>query len=771
MAQNPLKYSKAHSKQTEFFASDKPIRVLFWGNRVGKCLPLDAPIFMADGSKKQLGDIKEKDKVLAVDLVTLKTVESEVLEISRAGKKTVYRFIFEDGGEVIASEEHEFPVRFGSGKPIIKRRVRAFRDRKVSVSKKTRFISPLEIRTYPQSAPFIDPYLLGFLLGDGCISKQSIRFTCAQPDILERVSTILLKNNFGITKIGKFDYHITDKLWKPTKSHRLKILLSTYNLNVDSHHKFIPKVCFSWNRSNRLLLLSGLIDTDGSLKEYVTVSDLLADDFRRLVSSVGGRSNIKHYQTKNRIYWRLNELLPLSADYKQMISKRQPLYTDRIVRSVEVVGEVECGDITIAHKDHVFISYDSVITGNTEGCAQEVVRYALADKPNVHAPIEIWCACPSYDVQKETTQKKLERYIPKDAIDGNPVYIKSGTWGEIKLKNGTRINFKSYEQGREKFQGAGKRLIWFDEEPPKDIWEECVVRQEAGQPLDIIMSMTPIKGMTWVYDDLFMQTGREDLFISEASWDDNPWLTDRQKELMAANLSDEAVEVRRFGKFVKRVGLVCNWWDREKNLMEYDVTPPYDYYEVLDGGFSDPAAWLLLGVDNDGDLHVVDGFREKGLSDGEIVSRRNQKSTGLRIIKGWVDYPDERLQGNLQKLGMSLERVEKVVGDTQGWDELVAEKLAEYGKMQRGTGKPRLFINRKLDWLIQEIENLTWLEIKRQGASGIEIVPKWDDHRRFGHHFDGLRALGYFVTSFTKKSDDTSKVATTNRQMQSKWSI
>lgn len=390
--------------------------------------------------------------------------------------------------------------------------------------------------------------------------------------------------------------------------------------------------------------------------------------------------------------------------------------------------------------------------GKTEGCAQEVARYVLAQHPTrrILPPIEVWCACPSYDMQKETTQAKLLRYIPEKEI-ASQTQIKAGVLGELILKNGSRINFKSYEQGREKFQGAAKRLIWFDEEPPKDIWDECIVRVEAGQPLDIIMSMTPIRGMTWVYDTLFQNTGREDLFISTASWDDNPWLTEGQKKQMEANLSDEAIQVRRFGKFVQRVGLVCAWWDRDKNLMDYSETPnSWTYFEVLDGGFSDPAAYLLIGVDGDGDVHVIDGFREKGLSDGEIVARRNTKITGLTIRQGWIDYSDERLSENLLKLGMNLTRVSKKVGDTGRWDETMAEKLAEYGKMQRGTGKPRLFINRKLDWLVQEIENLVWLEIKHSVGGETQIVPKWDDHRRFGHHFDGLYALSYFLISFVK---------------------
>lgn len=412
--------------------------------------------------------------------------------------------------------------------------------------------------------------------------------------------------------------------------------------------------------------------------------------------------------------------------------------------------------------------------GKTEGCAEEVASYATGEtgvkvkvytsateytlqelpKRDINNPIEIWCACPSYDVQKETTQKKLESYLPKNKIK-HITYIKAGTWGEVELIDGTRINFKSYEQGREKFQGAGKKLIWFDEEPPKDIWEECTVRQEAGQQLEIIMSMTPVKGMTWVYSDLFMQTGRKDLFISLADWDDNPWLMDSQKNQMADNLSDEAIQVRKYGKFVQRVGLVCSWWDRSKNLMEYaDMPKAWSYYEVLDGGFSDPAAWLLIGINNDGDINVIDGFREKGLSDGEIVSRRDSKSAGIRINSGWIDYNDVRLQENLAKLGMYLQPVTKKVGDVQGWDEIIAERLAEYGKVQRGTGKPRLFINPDLTWLIQEIENLTWLEIKRQIGGEIQIMPKWDDHRRYGHHFDGLRALGYFVTSYLQSTNE-----------------
>lgn len=387
--------------------------------------------------------------------------------------------------------------------------------------------------------------------------------------------------------------------------------------------------------------------------------------------------------------------------------------------------------------------------GKSEWGAQEVTHFVLGTHPHqqIKPPIECWVCSPSFDVQKDTTQKKLLFYLPPDQI-ASIDYLRTDIAKEIRLKNGSLISFKSYEQGREKFQGAGKRLIWFDEEPPQAIYDECFVRQEAGSTLDIIMSMTPIKGMTWVFTRLYQDSNNPDLFISTAGWDDNPYLTDHQKAQMERGLTDEALQVRKYGKFVKRVGLVCNWWDRDKNLAEYQNLPhDWTYFESLDYGFSDPAAYLLIGVDADNSVHVIDGFREPHLGDAQIVAKRQTKITGLQIRHGYIDYPDQAITRNLASLGMPLTQVEKTASN---WDELLAEKLAKYGKVERGTGKPRLFISRKLDWLIQEIENLTWLEIRKYQDGETQVVPKWDDHRRYGHHFDGIRALSYFLASYTK---------------------
>lgn len=424
--------------------------------------------------------------------------------------------------------------------------------------------------------------------------------------------------------------------------------------------------------------------------------------------------------------------------------------------------------------------------GKTEWGAQETAKYGTNNHPFrvIGQPVEIWAASPSYDSQEETTQKKLLTYLPQGSI-AHVDYLRGKIIKKMVLKGGTIISFKSYDQGRDKFQGAGKRLIWFDEEPPHDIWEECFVRVEAGQQLDVLLTMTAVKGMTWVYDEIYLNTSNPDLFVSEAGWDDNPYLTESQKEQMGRGLSQQALKVRREGKFVKRVGLVCAWWDRTAHIKHYEsLNKSWAWYEAFDGGFSDPAAWLLIGVDGDNNVHVVNGYRKKRLSTKRIKELRDAKIGSLTITGGWTDNDDPRLQQELGLEGMHLRAVEKKPNESGNWDETLATKLEEYGQIQPGTGQPRLFISDNLmeinentgkdeNWLMSEIENLVWLE--RVSKQGEEIVPKWDDHRRFGHHFDGVRALSYFLVSYMKGSTQThvhvpQRVKQAMRQHGQRWS-
>lgn len=122
----------------------------------------------------------------------------------------------------------------------------------------------------------------------------------------------------------------------------------------------------------------------------------------------------------------------------------------------------------------------------------------------------------------------------------------------LKLRNGSIIGFKSADSGRSKFQGTEKDWIHFDEEPPKGVYEESVIRIGA-RPLDIFGTCTllppegQIGGVTWIYTDKVKpwKQGKEIPWnIFTASMYDNPHLSVEEIELVAARYPEGSAQHR-----------------------------------------------------------------------------------------------------------------------------------------------------------------------------------------------------------------------------------
>ncbi len=76
-----------------------------------------------------------------------------------------------------------------------------------------------------------------------------------------------------------------------------------------------------------------------------------------------------------------------------------------------------------------------------------------------------------------------------DLLDTVLVKHASGGWSEIGLK--------TYQQGRGSFEGTEKDVIWLDEEPPMDVYTECLVRTMTTNGL-ILLTFTPLEGLSEV---------------------------------------------------------------------------------------------------------------------------------------------------------------------------------------------------------------------------------------------------------------------------------
>ena len=91
---------------------------------------------------------------------------------------------------------------------------------------------------------------------------------------------------------------------------------------------------------------------------------------------------------------------------------------------------------------------------------------------------------------------------------------------------------------------------------PKDVYLECRMRvlDKAG---DIFGTMTPLKGLTWVYDLIYLNSQNDlDVDVIQMEWADNPYLDPQEIEKMTQVLSSEELDSRRFGRFVGMGGLV-----------------------------------------------------------------------------------------------------------------------------------------------------------------------------------------------------------------------
>lgn len=107
------------------------------------------------------------------------------------------------------------------------------------------------------------------------------------------------------------------------------------------------------------------------------------------------------------------------------------------------------------------------------------------------------------------------------------------------------IGFKSCDQGREKFQGASLDFVWFDEEPPRDIYEECHMRV-IDRRGDIFGTMTPLKGLTFVYEEIFLNRhGDGEVWYEFMEWNDNPYLSGEEIARLENCLDEEQLQSRR----------------------------------------------------------------------------------------------------------------------------------------------------------------------------------------------------------------------------------
>jgi phage terminase large subunit-like protein len=125
-----------------------------------------------------------------------------------------------------------------------------------------------------------------------------------------------------------------------------------------------------------------------------------------------------------------------------------------------------------------------------------------------------------------------------DAVEN--IYVKHVSGGKSVMQ------LKSYDQGREAWQGTAKDIIWLDEEPPLDIYTEAYMRIMTTSGM-IMNTYTPVEGMGEV-TQMFMDADKsDDKFLLIAGWKDCPHITPEMMEKFLEGIPPHQREARSTG--------------------------------------------------------------------------------------------------------------------------------------------------------------------------------------------------------------------------------
>ena len=285
--------------------------------------------------------------------------------------------------------------------------------------------------------------------------------------------------------------------------------------------------------------------------------------------------------------------------------------------------------------------------GKTVAGAVEAVCHALGhSRFRKLTPASGWVVSLTNEVQRDVAQKEILAWLPKRDIKdfvirhGRKDDPANSIIDKIILKNGCTIGFKTCEQGRESFQGTSQGWIWFDEEPPLEIFQECQMRILDTRG-DIWFTMTPLKGLTFVYS-MFYLNERNDPDIEHwmAEWEDNPWLSKDEIDKLISTMTEEEREARQYGRFTSLCGFAFPELRKEVHVVKPASTIP-DYYKrfvCLDYGL-DATAVLWIYVDSQNRARVYREFKKKNLIVSE-AAKWIKKLTGNERVHSYYAPPD-----------------------------------------------------------------------------------------------------------------------------------
>lgn len=408
--------------------------------------------------------------------------------------------------------------------------------------------------------------------------------------------------------------------------------------------------------------------------------------------------------------------------------------------------------------------------GKTSAEVVEAIWWATDTHPYLKRPDE-WGKGPLQlrfvvvDIAKGVEQiilPEMKRWIPRS-------YLIESNWSKswdgqnliLTFANGSTIDFVTWGMDMMKLGGVPRHGMFFDEEPPQHIFNECMMRLIDFNGFWVIAG-TPVNGMTWTYDLLWepAQTTLDgQVSTHELSMEKNPYVMaeEEDRDFYFMGASAEEREIREKGHFVARSGLVFPTFSAQNERFiipadSFQVPKDWVWYSSTDFGINSPTAWLWHAVGPHGQIITFAEHYQNGLNveqHAAIVKERERgfgKTPAIRV--GDPNNGDTRhgASGTSYVMEYAVRGIYINV-DLPRNVEIGIEKMQQYLRLREtgspwGDDHPMWMISSNCVNFIREMKKLRW-ESYTSDKTAYDSNKKETVHKKDDHTFDSAR---YFAT-------------------------
>ncbi|WP_028814584.1 helicase-related protein [Streptomyces flavidovirens] len=494
-------------------ATEHPMHRLLQGEvGSGKAQPLDSLVLTPSGFKR-MGDIAVGDEIV------VPTGEVSFVDgVFPQGERDVWRLLLSDGSSVECDDEHLWIVgtscawhRGEKPKVMTTREIRADTFKANGSSK---WYVPCAVAAdldCGERLP-LDPYLLGVLLGDGSF-RHNLRLSTADDEIRAAVEAIV-EPDCTLVPVPGSTCDFTVRMTAPRGgTRRNPVIQAVRELGLwgaASHDKFVPKAYLNTSVKERLALLQGLMDTDGTIQaggmsiSFRSASRTLADDVAWLVRSLGGRARVLPKKEAFNVSVALpEEYAPCRLSRKLSRMRSRPKYNTfrRGIRAVEYVGKKPVQCISVRHPSHSYVTDNFTVTHNTMVALRAMLTVVDAGgQAAMLAPTEV-LAQQHHRSITEMMGELAEGGMLGGAEQGTKVVLLTGSMG-MPARRQALLDLVTGEAGivigthaliEDKVQFHDLGLVVVDEQHRFGVEQRDALRSKGKQPPHLlVMTATPI---------------------------------------------------------------------------------------------------------------------------------------------------------------------------------------------------------------------------------------------------------------------------------------